>query len=65
MKYTNYPEEKPRNNVDVHVVTTEGVRGVARYWEDVGVWLTGDSRLKVTDKIKKWKYENAITEYIK
>tara|TARA_R110000851_G_scaffold252059_1_gene404590 strand:+ start:910 stop:1098 length:189 start_codon:yes stop_codon:yes gene_type:complete len=62
MKYINAKNKNPENNVDVHVVTFDGKRGIAKFWEDTGMWLTQDDRLNTSDKVAKWKYEEAKME---
>lgn len=59
MYYIAADKEKPKSNVDVFVVTETGVKGVAKWWEGVDVWLTADRNLKPHDQIKKWKYAQA------
>ena len=49
----------PMENIEVHVVTFSGDRGVARYWEATKSWLTKDKKLKNFDGVLKWKYEHA------
>ena len=46
--------------VDVYVVTEGGVKGIAKFWDLTGRWLTQDENLKQDDIVKKWKYANAI-----
>lgn len=59
MPYTLSESEKPMSGVDVYVVTETGVKGIARFWDVTGQWLTQDKNLKTDDKVKKWKYANA------
>ena len=59
MKWIKVEDGHPVYDVDVHVVTGRGTRGVARYWETAGKWITQSKHLRVTDTIIKWKYEDA------
>jgi len=59
MKWIKVEDGKPLDGVDVHVVISSGVRGIAKFWSTTGHWLTSDKNLKPFDKIIKWKYENA------
>ena len=52
-------DEKPMSGIDVYVVTHGGVKGVAKFWDVTGHWLTQDKNLKPYDNVKKWKYANA------
>lgn len=62
MKYIKLPEAYPIKDVDVHVVTASGKKGVARYWPDLDKWLTEDKNLEVTDTVVKWKYADAVLD---
>jgi hypothetical protein len=63
MKYVKTKNKYPENNVDVHVVTSTGKKGIAKFWKNAGLWLTQDTTLKTNDTVVKWKYEEAkITE---
>lgn len=59
MAYVLAKEEKPMNGVDVFVITESGVKGVARYWSEIGYWLSQDEALTVGEVVKKWKYADA------
>ena len=52
-------EQKPMSGVDVYVVTEDGKKGIAKFWDVTGHWLSMDKRLKTDDEVKKWKYGNA------
>lgn len=63
MHYVLAKERKPESGVDVHVVTDKGTRGVAKYWDLTGAWLTMDCCLETDAIVKKWKYADAkLTE---
>ncbi len=59
MRYVNADDEKPRADVDVQIVTTQGKKGIARYWHITGNWITADSNLSRDDSVKKWRYADA------
>ena len=59
MRYILSDNSKPINDVDVYVVTESGRKGIARYWNELGGWLTQDKNISAYDEIKKWKYANA------
>ena len=63
MRYVKLPESYPVKGINVHVVTDTGKKGVARYWSDIGKWLTADKRLDITDTVVKWRYANAEVVY--
>lgn len=60
MTYVLAEKEKPMTGIDVYVVTENGVKGIAKFWDLTGHWLTQDENLKPDDIVKKWKYANAI-----
>ncbi len=60
MRYINIDESKPIDGVDVYVVTKSGKKGIARYWNLTGYWLTIDRSLMENELIEKWKYADAI-----
>lgn len=60
MRYVKTSEELPRDDVDVIVVTSSGVKGVARYWSATDMWLTKGHSLPPDDTVKKWKYMDAV-----
>lgn len=62
MKYIKLPESYPVKDVDVFVVTATGKKGVARYWDVTGKWLTQNGHLGVCDIIVKWRYANAVND---
>jgi len=62
MAYLLADEQKPMSGVDVYVVTESGVKGIAKYWDVTGQWLTQDDRFKVDDIVKKWRYANATAK---
>ena len=59
MKYIKSIDEKPKSGVDVFVVTESGCKGVARFWDLTGLWLTMDRNILQGDLVKKWKYADA------
>jgi len=59
MKWIEAETDKPRSDVDVHVVTVDGVKGIAKYWHTTGLWITQDRQIKPTDNVAKWKYAEA------
>lgn len=59
MPYTLSEDEKPMSGVDVYVVTETGVKGIAKFWDLTGRWLTQDKNLKAGDRVIKWKYADA------
>lgn len=60
MNYVNVDDdEKPRDSVDVEIVTNSGKKGVARYWHTTGQWFTADRNFTRDDRVKKWRYVNA------
>lgn len=62
MKYVKVSEYYPHENVDVHVVTADGKKGVARYWKSMDKWLTQDQHLTVNDTVVKWRYADAVSD---
>ncbi len=65
MNYVLADNEKPKNGVDVLVITESGVKGTAKWWEGVDVWLSNHPNLKQGDRIKKWKYANAKYDFVR
>ena len=59
MPYTLNESEKPMSGVDVYIVTEAGVKGIAKFWDVTGQWLTQDKNIKADDRVKKWKYASA------
>lgn len=59
MAYVLNDDQKPMSGVDVHIVTESGFKGVAKYWDVTGAWLTCDKAINIDDRVKKWKYEDA------
>ena len=61
MNYILAGDRKPESNVDVHIVTDNGTKSIARYWDVTGHWLTRDENLNLlnNDIVKKWKYADA------
>ena len=59
MVYILNDDQKPMSGVDVHIVTESGSKGVAKYWDEMGIWLTRDKAIDVDDRVEKWKYEDA------
>ena len=59
MAYILSETEKPMSGVDVYVVINQGVKGIAKFWDLTGNWLTQDKNLQPDDKVKKWKYASA------
>ena len=53
MAYILSETEKPMSGVDVYVVTNQGVKGIAKFWDLTGNWLTQDKNLQPDDKVKK------------
>jgi len=62
MTYILAKDRKPETGVDVYVVTESGVKGVAKYWDLTGAWLTQDNNLKTSDIVKKWQYAEATAD---
>jgi len=58
MPYILAEDEKPMSGVDVYVVTDGGHKGIAKYWDVLGRWLTADQAIH-DEKVKKWKYAEA------
>ena len=46
MVYILNDDQKPMSGVDVHIVTESGSKGVAKYWDEMGTWLTRDKAIK-------------------
>lgn len=61
MAYILASERSPDTGVDVYIVTESGAKGVARFWDVAGHWLTSDEGVLTNDIVKKWKYAHAIS----
>lgn len=60
MRYVVAKDQKPIDDVDVYVVTEEGVKCAARYWRLTNKWLAKDKNIMQVDVIKNG---NMLTQY--
>lgn len=59
MSWTSAEDEKPKSGVDVYVVTEDGEKGVAKFWDVTSNWLTADPNIGGST-VLKWKYAQAV-----
>ena len=60
MKYIKLSDSYPYAGVDVHVVTSTGKKGTARYCTVTSQWLTSNKHLCHEDVPIKWRYADAV-----